>query len=236
MILCVRAKIDAEQDAGRLAEMGLAAAPAPVMQIVHHKPPTLHNTQFQAVIYTSRYAVAAADIGLSKTAYCVGAGSARVARDAGFSHVIAGDADAARLAEIIQAEAAAEEGAFYWPHGEVVQFDIGKALRDAGYQVEDTAIYKLVPVQQIPPSIATEADCRKVRAIMCFSAQHLDQFARLLEQAGLWHHHERWVLIVPNQRVADAVSAQWARIVVASSPSHQAMLEAAKIWAKSNLS
>lgn len=236
MILCVRAKIDAEQDAKTLAEMGLASAPAPVMQIVYHTPPTLHETQFQAIIYTSRYAVAAADIALSKTAYCVGAGSARVARDAGFSRVIAGDADAARLAEIIQAETAAEEGAFYWPHGEVVQFDIGKALRDAGYQVKDTAIYKLMPVRQAPPSIATEAECYKVQAVMCFSAQHLDQFARLLEQAGLWHHHERWVLIVPNQRVAEAVSAQWARIVVAPSPSHQAMLEAAEAWARSSLS
>ena len=84
--------------------------------------------------------------------------------------------------------------------------------------------YRLVPSEDVPASVSTDAACQQIQAVMCFSAQHLDQFARLLERAGLWHHHRGWALIVPHQRVAEAVQAGWAGIHVSAAPSHAAMI------------
>lgn len=235
MILSVRAKIDAEQDIKQLADIGLAAVAAPVMHIMHQNVSTLPASNFQALIYTSRYAISAEHTALSQTAFCVGAGSARVAKEAGFSNVIAGNAGAEHLAQIIREQTKPEAGALYWPHGEIIQSDIGIALRKVGYQVQDIVTYRLVPAEDLPVSVSTEAACQQIQAVMCFSAQHLDQFARLLERAGLWHHHRRWTLIVPHRRVADSVCADWTSIHVSAAPSHAAMIAAAEAWAKAGL-
>ena len=232
MILCLRDEIDAAQDVAYLTSFGIGAVAASVMQIQTHEIDLPDISKCQGLIYTSRYAIQSAHTMLSAQAYCVGAGSARAAQIAGFQDVIAGDAGADRLAEIISNSLSPDDGAFYWPHGAIVQMDMVASLRKDGFRVFEDILYELKPIEIVPAPVASAADCAAITAVMCFSAQHLHQLARLLEAAGLWHHHENWALIVPSARVANAVPARWDSLHIAEVPSHQAMLDAAKTYAQ----
>lgn len=230
MILCVRDKTDAKRDAETLAQHGFVAQPAPVMDVVQLDTPLPDTAQFQGLIYTSRQAIKAAHTKFSQRAFCVGRGSAQAARDAGFQDVISGDAGGEHLMQQIKAHAQPNLDPLYWPHGAVIQFDIAKALTDDGFTVLEDTTYRLVPIERLPESIATDMQCAQVGVVMCFSAQHLSQFARLLDKTGLWHHHKNWRLIVPTLRVANAVSAEWAEVIVAETPSYRAMMSAAQAY------
>ena len=232
MILCLREENDAADDARLLTSAGVSAMPASVINISYFDIALPEIEACQAVIYTSRYAIKDAHINLTSHAICVGQGSARTAKAAGFGNVVAGDAGAAKLLEMIEQRFLPDDGPLYWPHGSVVQMDLASHLRDAGFTVFEDCLYQLDSVQQLSEAVRKQVADDGVTAIMCFSVQHLYHFARLLEAEGLWHHHQNWALIVPSDRVANSVPAQWASRHIADAPSRSAMVALATSWAE----
>lgn len=225
MILCLREKQDALADASYLQAAHISARAAPVMEQVAIDVDMPALAACQGLIYTSRYAIYPAHTALSPRAYCVGPGSAKQAQSTGFKEIVTGTGGAKDLIQQIQNHCQPEAGPFYWPHGRIVATDIADALGKTGFQVVEDVVYHLTPVAQLDDQIIRSIAAGQVTGVMCMSVQHLIQFAKMLADTDLWHHHKHWVLYAPSERVAQAVPAAWAECQIAKTANRQAVLD-----------
>ena len=225
MILCLREQQDALADAQYLQDMQISALAAPVIQIVSEDAEIPELADCQGLIYTSRYAINPVHTRLSQRAFCVGPGSAKHARANGFTEIITGTGGAEELMRQIAQTCQPEAGPLYWPHGRITATDIAEALGQTGFNVVDDIVYHLTPVAAFPDEVLRAITNGQVTSVMCMSVQHLIQFAKMLADTELWHHHKHWVLYAPSKRVADAVPAAWADCQIAKTANRQAVLD-----------
>lgn len=231
VILVARSTQDATEDAARLQAARIEAVAVPVLDPVYLDEAGL-PADCQGVIYTSRFAVRPAHVKGGLPAFCVGSGSAKKARQAGFGQVYHGNAGGRQLAELIIAHTAAGDGPLFWPHGSDIAVDMAGLLAGAGYNVTSCQNYQMVRADQLDPAVAALVSSERDLALLVASAGQLAGFAELLKQGGLWHCAKKLVLLAGSVRTAQATDNVWRSVQVAKAAGHSALLALAEDWTR----
>ena len=222
----VRPETEALKDCAYLCDKGFEALAFPILtRDIYPSISSPPNHQFQAVIYTSKQAIHAAHLGASKTAFCVGSGTADAAKKIGFETVFQGPSDGAALAELIVKKTKPEEGGFYWPHGRDIRFDMAEALVAHGFMVSEQTVYEMHPITHL--SEAQKSSIEQATGPVCFavmSLHHLSHLEKLLEQAQIWHDETKWHLMVLTDEMARYAGPRWHTILASQKANREAML------------
>lgn len=132
----------------------------------------------QAVLLTSANA-AAQTRPAAIPALCVGPATARAARAAGFSDVRSADGDAAALTALAVATLRPHDGPLVFARGAEVAGDVAGALRETGFHVIETVVYRAVPADAAPPDVDAALRCGRVAAAGFWSPRSAAAFAAL---------------------------------------------------------
>ena len=222
-ILLTRPRADSAALAQDLAAQGWRPLIWPLIEIETIAPsPDLRGAQ--AVIFSSANAARRA-APAAITALCVGAATARAARDAGFADVRAADGDAAALVRLACDALSPGRGPVVFARGETVAADIAGALRAAGFTVREAALYAARPATDAPPEIAAALGGGGVAAAAFYSPRTAQAFARLAApwRAGLGACA---AVAISANAAAPLAALGFGRILTADSSDAGAMLRA----------
>ena len=157
----------------------------------------------QAVLLTSAHAARSIDASALKPrpplCLCVGEATALAARAAGFAGARAvGGGNAAEMAGTIATILRPADGALLFIRGETVAGHLAEALREAGFAVRETVIYRAEPTTVVPPLLGAMLDTGRIGAVTVHSTRGAATFAGLARRQG-------WRL---NATTAVAISAR----------------------------
>ena len=160
-IITTRPEPDASLDVEWLRRYQVAAIAVPVMRVQQQSFDLQDVSPFQAIIFTSRHAVAAIT-GINSfdkvdtlaalrllPVFAVGRRTALAARQAGFDHVTTGPSDGNALVPLVAANLNPNAGDILWPSASVISFDIASRLVDFGYSVRQIPVYGMVAKRHI---------------------------------------------------------------------------------------
>ncbi|MDG4650535.1 uroporphyrinogen-III synthase [Roseibacterium sp. SDUM158017] len=193
---------------------------APLMEIVPLDPPP-GLAAAAGLIFTSANAVAQAEPGLGRPAWCVGARTAEAARAAGFDARMAGEtAD-----ELVDALSGVRpDGLVVHLHGRHRRGHVAERLSAAGLRVEGAAVYDQRPVA--PDSLLLDALAAEVLCVPLFSPRSAELFAAAAGPVLGDGLREGIGFVALSEAVRDALPATWRKAaVVAPRPDAEAVLE-----------
>jgi uroporphyrinogen-III synthase len=174
-----------------------------------------------ALIFTSANGVAAAGPGQGRTAWCVGARTAAVAREAGYAAHVAGRT-AEELVEHLRALRPA--GRLVHLHGAHTRGDVAARLAEAGLQVGDFAVYDQVPLEPGPEFAAALASAPLF--VPLFSPRSAVLFAEAAARTGARAPDRNLLLLALSPAVREALPAQLQGVTaVCDRPDATAMLD-----------
>jgi uroporphyrinogen-III synthase len=179
--------------------------------------------------------------------WCVGAGSAEILRQAGFTQVEVGKADAAELLEEIDASNVDKKPSLLWLSGADIAFDIEKGLNLRGHRATRIIIYQTVgytPENQHPDSQHPENQAlldalfagRPVAAI-AMSARTITRFAEMLAHqkmpdGKMLARSANPILIVQSPAQAERAKNLGFSCICAEGLGRKALLACATAWAQ----
>jgi uroporphyrinogen-III synthase len=199
---------------------------------------------FQAIILTSRHAVAAiagidaiASIGKmgtlatlrSSPVYAVGRRTALAARQAGFDHVITGPGDGNALVPLMVANLNPNAGGILWPSANIISFDIANRLTDFGFSVQQIPVYEMVATSHISSNLQFRLATCSSAAVVAMSARSIKLFSQMLNISQFAGHRERITVIASSKAIATAAGSGWADIIVAKAPRRSRVLAIATL-------
>jgi uroporphyrinogen-III synthase len=221
-VLITRPEPQARALATALAAEGWWPILWPLMTVAPLATPDLGGAQ--AVLLTSANAARltpAAPI----PALCVGAATARAAREAGFADVRSADGDAAALAALARATLDPSAGPLAFVRGETVAGDLAGALRAAGFDVTEHVAYAARPALAAPAAVATALDRGAVAAALFYSPRTAEIFADLC--SGWRDALARTTAVAISDAAAAPLAALgFAAVRVAARPDDAAMRDA----------
>ncbi len=233
-LLLTRPIEDAEPLAAALEELGHEAVFAPLMSItdvdVAAGGPDLDMDGAQALLITSANGIRAFARRTSRrdiAVYAVGDASARAAQDLGFAEVrsAAGDVDA--LAALVRDEVDPGAGALVHIAGTHIAGDLSGLLEAAGFDVHRQVLYRATAAEKLSPVTVDELKSGTLDGVLLFSPRTAGLFVKLAGGAGLEEACRPLVAFCLSQAVADNAGAlPFHRVVVASEPNQQALLDA----------
>jgi uroporphyrinogen-III synthase len=166
----------------------------------------------------------------------VGARTAEVARQYGFSDIYAGSGSAHSLCEHLQqrCEVAGRRMSFDWLSGQDVQLDISNAAPD-GCTVTRHICYAMENRTTVPASFIAQLEAGEISAVMNLSARTLTAFVQLLHTHNLWHHHRKISVLSISSAACDVPydgkhNLQWQEMLIADKPDHASMMALAHNW------
>jgi uroporphyrinogen-III synthase len=217
-IAITRALPDAEDTARAIRTRGGEALIAPLLTTI----PRAFDTDVegaQALIFTSTTGARAfpdASRARATPVITVGDASAAAARAAGFVNVRSADGDAATLAALIIATLDPSGGALIHIRGEHVAGDVAGQLAAAGFRVDQRLAYSAVQAETLPPALAEPLD-----VVLLYSARA----AAALRALGAPDAASRTAACL-SAGVAQAAGPGWGRVIVATRPREDALLDA----------
>lgn len=219
-VAVTRAEPEASATAARVAAMGAAPVPAPLLRI-ETRALDARIDGVQALLFTSANGVrawAGQSPARDLRALCVGAATATAAREAGFADVTAADGDSRALAQLALQTLSAQAGRVLHISGAHVASDMAETLRQAGFEAERRVAYEAVAAQDLPPALANPCDI-----VLFHSARAAETFIAL----GAPHANQS-IAACLSPAVAQAASdVTWKSLIVAPRPREQALLQAA---------
>jgi uroporphyrinogen-III synthase len=193
---------------------------APLMAVEYLSPP-LPEGAFSGVIFTSANGIdAAARVGaeLPVRAWCVGQGTAALARSAGF---VASSADGNADALVSAILANPPPGRLLHLCGEETRGDVAERLNSAGIETESTVLYRMRP--QALTAEATELlQGTGIVIVPLFSPRS----ATLLNLALPPGRSLRLQLVAMSAAIKDAVAVPHAELLLVRKPNANAVLDA----------
>ena len=244
-IITIRPEPDASRDVDWLRRYQVPAMAVPVMRAEQQSFDLPDTLPFQAIIFTSRYAVAAiagidgiASIDKMATlaalrslpVYAVGRRSALAARQAGFDHVTTGPGDGNVLAPLIVANLNPNAGDILWPSASIISFDIASRLADSGYTVRQIPVYAMVATKHISSDLPARLAACSSAAVVAMSARSIDLFSQMLNTSQFAEYRKRITVIASSKAIAAAAGSGWADIVVAKAPRRSRVLAIATFF------
>jgi uroporphyrinogen-III synthase len=227
-VLVTRPAEDGAEIAQRLAAMGHEALLAPLLRVEFHGGPPLVLDDVQAILATSANGVRAV---ARRTArrdlplFAVGPQTAAAAEAAGFIRVRNAAGDAAAL--VVRAAEWADPAKGWLLHaaGEEASGALAETLRTLGFQVRRESLYRVIPVQEMPPEAASALAQGKVDAALFFSPRSAETFAACMAQARL--DTRSVVAVCISENTATALGdMEFREIRVAPAPNQDSLLAA----------
>ncbi len=232
-ILITRPEPDASKMKDALEALGHTVSLEPML---HIEPVAIDPRAFegaQALIVTSRNSLralrssAALPTALKLPVFTVGPGTADLARELKFQHVIAGTRAARDLVPLITANADPGKGPLVHVAGEVVNFDMAAALKEHGLKVESLTAYRSEPAASLSAATMERITKGAIDAVILMSPRSADTFAQLVADAGIDREARQLVFLCLSQAVAHGLhSLAPVRIEIAEAPNGAAMLAA----------
>ena len=229
-IIIIRPEPDASRDVAWLKRYQVPAIAVPVMQAEKLPFAVSDVGVLQAVVFTSRHAVAAIAaspaIGALRAlpAYAVGLSTAAAARQAGFAGVITGHGGGNGLVPLLVADLKPHAGALLWPSATVIGFDMAASLDSFGFAVQRLPVYAM-PAQtdvgsQLPDRLLTHSSA----AVVAMSARSIDLFSAMLRDNQLDHRRHIITVIAASQSIVEAAGVGWADILLAKAARRSRLL------------
>lgn len=120
--------------------------------------------------------------------WTVGAATAAVAREAGFTTVTSADGDVATLVQAVRRDLRPENGALLHVAGSKVAGDLAGDLEGAGFHVRRAALYETQAAETLAPAAVRGLTEEGLAAVLFFSPRTAGVFVRLILRAGLARH------------------------------------------------
>lgn len=186
--LITRPVADARPFADLLAERGFDSLVAPMLEITFDGGPAPALDGIQALLFTSRNGVRAfarASDERDLPAFAVGASTADLAQDAGFSRVVSADGDVDDLARRVAEDLDPAAGSLLHVAGSAVAGDLSGDLTGRGFDVRRAVMYQATAVTALPRDAAAALEAGAVSAAFFFSPRTAATFDRLIGEARL---------------------------------------------------
>ena len=229
-IIIIRPEPDASRDVAWLKRYQVPAIAVPVMQAEKRLFAVSDISVSQAVIFTSRHAVAAvADspaIGRLRAlpAYSVGRSTSAAARQAGFTEVITGHGGGGGLVPLLVADLKPHAGALLWPSATVIGFDMAASLASFGFTVKKLPVYAMPAQTDVGNQLPNRLLSHSSVAVVAMSARSIDLFSTMLRDSQLDHRRHIITVIAASQSVVSAAGAGWADILLAKAARRSRLL------------
>jgi len=243
-IITIRPEPDASRDVDWLRRYQVPAMAVPVMRAEQQSFDLPDTPPFQAIIFTSRHAVAAiagingiasidnvATLGALRSlpVYAVGRRTALAARQAGFDHVTTGPGDGNALVPLMVANLNPNAGDILWPSASIISFDIASRLADFGYSVRQIPVYAMVATKQISDDLTARLAACASAAVVAMSARSMDLFSQMLNTSQFAGYRKRITVIASSKVIAAAAGSGWADIIMAKAPRRSRVLAIATL-------
>jgi uroporphyrinogen-III synthase len=240
-VLITRPEPDAAALRAELEALGHEVTVEPLLKI---EPLPIAATAIDgiaAVIVTSRNGLralaesAAIELARKLPIIAVGPGTAQLAGEYGFAHVVEGPGTARDLIPLIVETSSSRPGPLVHVRGEDVAFDLHGALADQGIKVREVVAYRTVPAGGFEPRTAALLIAGDIDAVILMSPRTGAIFARLMAANGLGGAARKLGFLCLSPAVAASVEPLApGRVEVSESPNSAAMLAAvtrvATLW------
>ena len=238
-IITIRPEPDARLDVDLLRRYQVPALAVPVMRAEQQSFDLPDTPPFQAIIFTSRHAVAAiagfdgiASINKMGTlaalrslpVYAVGRRTALAARQAGFDHVTIGPGDGNALVPLMVANINPNAGDILWPSASIISFDIASCLADFGYSVRQIPVYAMLVTRHISSDLPSRLAACSSAAVVAMSARSIKLFSQMLNTSQFAGYRKRITVIASSKAIAATAGSGWADIIVAKAPRRSRVL------------
>jgi len=230
-LLITRPEAEAAAFSAQLEALGHSVVAEPLLQMELLPISASALEGVTALIITSRNGVRALaqsqafDTARTLPVIAVGPGTGALARELGFSDIVAGPGTGAELVPIIAAHAMGRSAVFAHIRGDVVAFDLRQALAEQGIVVREIEAYRSQPADALSPQTQTLLQNRKLDAVILMSPRTATIFTQLVAASGLEAPARDLVLLCLSPAVAAAVKPLCPKqIEVAESPNLEAML------------
>ena len=159
--------------------------------------------------------------------FAVGPATAEPLQTAGFSDVHAADGTAVSLIAHVRQHADPRAGRLLHVSGRDIAVDLAASLARTGFAVDRVVVYRAVAVERMNAGVMREIAHGGFDAAMFLSARTAAVFCSLVIAAGIVDACTRMTAVAISRRVAQALRpAGFRQVVVAASPSRDAVLEA----------
>jgi uroporphyrinogen-III synthase len=240
-VLITRPEPDAAELRARLEALGHEVTVEPLLRIERLPIAAAALDGVAAVIVTSRNGLralaesAAIEVARKLPIIAVGPGTAQLAREIGFAHVIEGPGTARDLVPVIVETSHSLPGPLAHARGEEVAFDLHGALKAQGIMVREVIAYRAIPASGFEPRTAALLASGAIDAVILMSPRTGATFARLMTGEGLREAAGKLVFLCLSPAVAASVEPLApGRVEVSESPNSAAMLAAvtrvATLW------
>ncbi|MGH6866670.1 MAG: uroporphyrinogen-III synthase [Methyloceanibacter sp.] len=229
-ILVTRPEPDASQQAERLAALGHEPVLAPLLEIEFLPDVKVNLEGVQGLIATSRNALRALAPHPARAEaqmlplLAVGEATAAAATELGFTDVTIGPGTGEALAALIRVDASPDDGELLHLAGDAVAFDLKSALRELGFTVRQTVLYKAVPANGFQEEARAMLEGGRLDGVILMSPRTARIFAALLGQQGVVSKGSGLVCYCLSQAVAEAVIPLGFETRIAVHPSEEEVL------------
>ncbi len=152
---------------------------------------------------------------LKKPIWCVGAKTARLAKELGFEIIYAAENSAMELCQLILSKTSPQTEKFLHICGECLHYDITKKLCEAGYQANKMVLYKTIPIERFEADIVNAFLNHHIVMIPIFSHKTAETLANVVRYHKLESHLKNITLVVCAQQNAIPLQQfNWQEILV----------------------
>lgn len=226
-VLLTRPRPDSEDTARLLADQGIAAVIAPLIEIIDIPGATIDLAVVQAILITSANGVRAMSRAVQERnvpVYTVGDASARVAADCGFTDVTSAAGDVGALAALVRMKLDPLAGALVHVAGSAIAGDLGAELASFQYVVRRAQLYRSQTADKLPKAACDALNEGTIDAVLLYSPRTAAQFVKLIDAAGLQQNCRRLVACCLSAAVAEALGAlAFAEIRIAETPTQDCL-------------
>jgi uroporphyrinogen-III synthase len=190
-LLVTRPEPDALKMRGVLEKLGVEGVVEPLLRVSYEEGETIEIEGAQALIATSRNALAALKAqGVLPSArqlplFAVGAATAREARTLGFAIVVAGAGGAHELVPQIVSLADPAAGVIVHLAGEPRASDFAAELEPHGFRVFAPVVYRMLAADAFADTTIEQLACGEIDGVILMSPRTASIYVRLMRKHGL---------------------------------------------------
>lgn len=223
--LLTRPRAQSEGLARELRDKGWDVDIWPLMDIQHLLTDAPDWQDAQAILFTSANGVrsTAPFVAAKVPAFCVGAATARAARQAGYKRVENAGADVDRLIALVQSSLSATAGPVWYPHGRDTTGDLAGRLGQDGFDIKSVMTYEAVETGAPPAEIEAALVAGAYHAIALFSPRSSALFMANLTKAAQAGLSASKAIAISPAAAAPLENTGFKDIIVARTPNAAAM-------------
>ena len=229
-ILVTRPKEDAKALISELEPRNLSLLLEPILDIKFVKGPAPDLAGVQGLLFTSANGVrayCARGGGLAFPVFAVGNATAQEAEARGFDTVESAAGNVEDLCALVKVRCEPKNGALVHPAGSAIAGDLGRALCQAGFEYRREALYSAEKARKLSQKCIDEFYDEKIKYALFYSPRTARSFGSLARGAGISDECKRVSALCLSEAVAMAAeSLPWGEIIIADTPSQDALLAA----------